>query len=240
MEHDEKSDLALLALELGKSFIRQTEPQDAIDAFENAVRMFEHHFEEELPLHGVEHERYVEALLHLAKLLHLSAQGNPEHIWKKCISHATTHLGRDCYPNLMASLGLSEFYLDQLKLAEADRWSEASVALARELEPSQEVRQRLVEGLSLQGVAQAQRQETERALEYYAEALEELEALEKEQDMDAWMQAAFNNLYRNMEHGYRGLEDEESANEWKKKRDTKLMTLADVTMEEPEGLKKHY
>lgn len=56
-----------------------------------------------------------------------------EHLWKKSISHAVKHAGRESYDVLVASNGLSEFYLEQLRLKDAERFTGASIELSKTL-----------------------------------------------------------------------------------------------------------
>ena len=229
--------LPLLTLELGKSFLKQTEAQDALDAFEHSVGLFEEAFFNRLPEDADEavHARYVESLLHLAKLLSLAGQGDPEHHWKKAISHAMKHLGRDSYEIVVASLGVAEHALEQLRLPEAERYAAAAAEAAAALPPSPAARARRIEAIALLGVACAQRQDTEQAIEHYSEALALLDEGSKGSDegmLDSWTRAALHNLYRNMEHAHRARGDDEAAQAWKKRRDARLTELRDVVLEE--------
>jgi hypothetical protein len=55
--------------------------------------------------------------------------------------------------------------------------------------------------------------------------------------MDNWTRTALYNLYRNMEHAYKSIDQDDKAKEWKAKRDDRLMTMQDVTLEEPSSVK---
>lgn len=236
--------LPLLTLELGKSFLRRRQAQDAMDSFEHSTRLFQAALEASAPNPPPSvSSRYVESLLHLAKLLSLSGQGNPEHLWKTAISHAMKHLGREAYEILVASLGLAEYYLELLRLADADRYSSAAVELARSLPWTRQVGERLVEGLSMQGIAMVQRQNLDEGIRFYELALEELNKIEAAQaggELDNWTKAALHNLYRNMEHAYSNKDDAETAKAWKDRRDAKLMKAIDVVLEEPSSLKERF
>jgi hypothetical protein len=230
--------LSLLTLELGKSFLQQKEAYDALDAFEHSVKLFESHLADVGAEAGrVEHERYVESLLHLAKLLKLAGQGQPLHHWRLAISHAGKHLGREAYPIAVASLGAAELLLEQLQLPEAERYAAAAAALLARLPPSRATRQRQVEAAALRGVGLAQQQQPGAALQRYEEALEGLRGLEAEQPgLDAWTREAVNSLYRNMEHAHRALGDEAEAARWKQLRDARLTELRDVLLEQQPGV----
>jgi hypothetical protein len=66
---------------------------------------------------GLLRSRYVETLLHCARACFLSGQlPEAEDLWKQSISFCMKHLGRDSYEILIASNGLSEYYLEQLRL----------------------------------------------------------------------------------------------------------------------------
>ena len=233
--------LSLLTLELGKSFLQQKEAYDALDAFEHSVKLFEAHLAQVGAEAGlVEHERYVESLLHLAKLLKLAGQGKPQHHWHLAISHARKHLGAEAYPIVVASLGVAELLLEQLQLPEAERYAAAAAALLERLPPSREVGRRQVEAAALRGIGLAQQQKLAEALERYTEALSGLEKLEADDSdigLDAWTREAVNSLYRNMEHAHRALGDETEAARWKQRRDAKLTELRDVLLEQQPGVK---
>ncbi len=206
--------LPLLLLELSKSFLKQNEAMDALKALEHGVALFEDYFaagltEEE----GMEvHARYVEALLHLAKLLFVSGQGQPDHLWKKAISHAMKHEGRNSYHTLVATLGLAESSLEQLRLEEADRYTAAAAELATLLPSTRATRERLVEAKTMQGLARAQRQDADGAIRFYLEALKHIEAIESEHgELDPWTRTAFHNLYRNIEHAFKSQSNDEEA-----------------------------
>lgn len=236
-------ELPLLLLELAKSLLKLSEPHDALSALEHCVALFEECFASETAqqkqLHGVDsalcHARYVEALLHLAKLQFVSAQGTPDHLWKKAISHAMKHEGRDSYHVLVATLGLAEFYLEQLQLNEADRYTAAAAELARSLPASRATRERLVEAIAMQGLGRAQRQDVDGALRFYLQGLKAVEEIETaEGGLDPWTRSALHNLYRNIEQAYKGMDGgEEKAKEWKEKRDAKLGRFEEVVLTEP-------
>ncbi len=176
-------ELPLLLLELSKSFLKQTESQDAMSALEHAVSMFEDVLNEPPPnfaaLTDVSllRRRYIEALLHFGKLSYLSGQlPECEHLWKTAISQTVKHVGRDAYEILVASNGLSEFYLEQLRLADAERFTAAAIELARELlsrtpppAPRDELklRERLTEALSMAGLGRVQTQDWDGGAKYY-------------------------------------------------------------------------
>ena len=239
--------LPLLVLELGKSLLKQNEPQDALTALEKAVELFQDNFAagEEGEDPAVSHSRYVEALLHLAKLQFVSGQGHPDHLWKTAISHALKHEGRLSHHVLVASLGLAELHLERLQLAEADRAAAAAAELARELlllQQSQNsggqerrARERLVEAVAMQGLSLAQRQDVDGALRFYMQALKEVDEIEKiEGRLDTWTRSALHNLYRNIEHAYKGMDGgEDKAKEWKEKRDARLGRFEEVMLTEP-------
>ncbi len=68
------------------------------------------------------HERYVETLLHSARAHYMTSQlPEAEELWKLTISHCMKHMGRDSDYILVASNGLAEFHLEQLRLSGA--WS---------------------------------------------------------------------------------------------------------------------
>ncbi len=206
--------LPQMLLELSKAFLKLNEPQDALTALEHSVALFEDNFTNSLAEEdGAEtHARYVEALLHLAKLLFVSGQGNPEHLWKKAISHAMKHEGRDSYNVLVATVGLAEFSLEQLRLEDADRFTAAAAELARQLEPTREVRERLVEAVVMQGLARVQRQDTDGGMRFFLQAMSEIEAIEVAAGgLDTWTRSAYQNLYRNIDHIFKTTSDEEKA-----------------------------
>ena len=202
--------MPLLLLELSKSFLKLSEPQDALTALEHSVALFEDNFANTLTEEGDEHARYVEALLHLAKLLFVSGQGNPEHLWKKAISHALKHEGRESYHVLVATVGLSEFSLEQLRLEDADRYTAAATELARQLQPTRPVRERLVEAVVMQGLARLQRQDAEGGMRFFLQAMTEIEEIEVAAGgLDMWTRSAYHNLYRNIDHVYKTAQDED-------------------------------
>jgi tetratricopeptide (TPR) repeat protein len=246
--------LPLVLLELAKALLRLAEPHDALAVLAHAVALFERCFdaadknpallqqqqqqqEEEEVDPQLCHARYVEALLHLAKLQFVSAQGAPEHLWKKAISHAMKHEGRESYHVLVATLGLAEYHLERLQLAEADRYTAAAAELARALPASRATRERLVEAVAMQGLGRAQRQDVDAALRFYLQGLKTVEDMEAEAGgLDPWTRSALHNLYRNIEHAYKGMDGgEEKAKEWKEKRDAKLGRFEEVVLtEKPE------
>jgi hypothetical protein len=204
----------LMLLELSKTFLKLSEAQDALTALEHCVTLFEEGFAESLAeddsaeIHG----RYVEALLHLAKLLFVSGQGNPEHMWKKAISHAMKHEGRDSYHTLVATVGLAEFSLEQLRLEDADRFSAAAAELARQLQPTRAVRERLVEAVAMQGLSRVQRQDTDGGMRFFLQAMSEIEAIEVAAGgLDAWTRSAYHNLYRNIDHVFKTTSEDDKA-----------------------------
>jgi hypothetical protein len=232
--------LPLLLLELSKSFLKKNEPQDALSTLEHAVNLFEDNFKAGLegPNPQLSHERYVESLLHLAKLLFVSGQGQPVHLWKTAISHAMKHEGRESYHVLVATLGLGEFYLEQLQLNEADRFIGAAAEHARQLPQTRATRERLVEAIAMQGLGRAQRQDVDGALRFYLQGLKEVDEIEKEAgSLDPWTRTALHNLYRNIEHAYKDT-DEEKAKEWKDKRDVRLGTFEKIVLEQPLDMNK--
>lgn len=240
-EKREVFNLPLLVLELGKSFLKQNESQDALSAFEQAVAMFEEYFFEGLG-DKVAHERYVEAMLHLAKVLYLSGQGNPEHVWKKAAAHCMRQLGRERYELIVASNGLAELYLEQLRLADAERCAEAALELSGALAPAtRETRRRGVESMAMLGVARAQQQDWTGAAKRYLQALEELEKLQQEEEtregpgLDAWTRTAYQNLYRNLEHMARGKGSDEEAAAWKEKSFARLGRLETMVLDDAQA-----
>lgn len=242
--------IPLLLLELGKSFLKQNASSEATSSFEHAVQ----HFEDVLLVAGKEkktlpvdetllHQRYVESMLHLGKLRYLMGTDGAEHMWKKSISHAVRHLGKDAYEILVASNGLAELLLEQLRLPEAERFAAASVELSKQLlgdgdkQYTRRVHERLIEATVMQGLGRVQQQDLDSGLRLYQEALAQLEDLEKREGgaMDNYLRSGFFNLYRNIEHVYKSKGQDDMANATKDLSNSKLGRFVDVQLEEGEG-----
>lgn len=242
--------LPLLLLELGKSLLKLNEHQDAMAAFGHAKYMFEGIFEDEQELKSLLNEavfrdRYVELMLHFAKLSYLCGQfESAETLWKKSIQFCLKHMGRDCYEILVATNGLTEYYLEQLRLKDASRFTAAAIELSSELlkrnpsddEMRRKLRERLAEALSMSGLVHVQQQHYDAAHESYKLALAEIEDMERDagQHLDNFLVTAFFNIYRNIEHMHRAKGDEEKAQAMADLRVKKLGKYQDIHLKENE------
>lgn len=247
--------MPLLLLEVGKSLLRLNEHQDAVSAFGHAKNMFEGVFEDDhanlktFAKDATFRARYVELLLHFAKLSYLCGQfEDAETLWKKSIQFCMKTVGRDSYEILVATNGLSEYYLEQLRLQDASRYTAAAVELARELlarnpeddDVRRKLRERLAEALSMSGLVHVQQQHYDAAHESYKQALQEIEDMERDagQHLDNFLVTAFFNIYRNIEHLLRAKGEEEKAEAVAQLRVKKIGKYQDVLLSEQQEEKE--